>query len=738
VAWYFNRYHAIFRFKSVFPEYGYQKLKDKNMSGFQFGNTPTGQIPGWKTYHGYQAGDYFAYLGITYLVREDHVSKGRFDLTKGYYVDISLLPSSGSGTTTPVVDSLGSTSTTSALSANQGTVLQSQINLLSPTPVVDNLVSTGTTVALSANQGRALKALIDAIPAAPAINNTVTSTSLTSPLSANMGKFLNDKIDALVIPTATVVNDTLVSTSATQALSANQGKVLKDLITALPTPAPIADNLTTNVATSVLSANQGFVIDGLIKARAKPINIAATNPIITSDTAAGYVVGSGWLNSATGIFYVCTSATVGAATWVAASTPAPSNFVGATALVAGTSGLVLAPLAGQESNYLRGDGTWSAIAGATPAMTGATALVAGVSGVVPTPLAGDQIKYLKGDGTWSVVPAMTGATALLAGTSGLVPVPAIGQQNYTLRGDGTWAAPASASWLTAVDTDTLLVNTKYLIPATGTLNFPAASLGDFVVLAPNTGTWETNTVVLQPDGTDAIGFGQTVTPTGTDSVTYVYQTGGVWRILVNEAPLVKKLSEKITQTAHGFSVKDVIGHNGTAWTKAKSTAVVTDVQAQSFVESVIDANTFTIVTHGVMVVTGHGLTVGEHYWLSQSTAGAITATTPVSGISQHVLYVRDVNTLFVDIDQPTTNATSSTVTYAYQALSVTSANNLTVLSANINLSMLVKLIVNGEVFTSVDPAPAFTYLNNVINWNPINGGMTLMPTDKVIVEYYTA
>lgn len=59
---------------------------------------------------------------------------------------------SGSGGSTTVVDSLTSTSTTSALSANQGRVLNGKI----PT-VVDDLTTGGSTSALSAQQGVVLK-----------------------------------------------------------------------------------------------------------------------------------------------------------------------------------------------------------------------------------------------------------------------------------------------------------------------------------------------------------------------------------------------------------------------------------------------------------------------------------------------------------------------------------------------------------------------------------------------------
>lgn len=79
-----------------------------------------------------------------------------------------------------------------------------------------------------------------------------------------------------------------------------------------------------------------------------------------------------------------------------------SPMTGAASDEAGTAGLVPAPAAGDESKYLRGDGTWQTVsAGSTyTAFTGATSIVAGAAGLVPQPLAGDDIKVLCGDGTW--------------------------------------------------------------------------------------------------------------------------------------------------------------------------------------------------------------------------------------------------------------------------------------------------------------------------------------------------
>lgn len=81
---------------------------------------------------------------------------------------------------------------------------------------------------------------------------------------------------------------------------------------------------------------------------------------------------------------------------------------------------------------------------------GATTSEAGSTGLVIAPMAGNANRYLRSDGTWAVPPdtnttygVFAKATADAAGSTGLVPAPAKGQQTYYLRGDGTWAVPAN-------------------------------------------------------------------------------------------------------------------------------------------------------------------------------------------------------------------------------------------------------------------------------------------------------
>ena len=155
-----------------------------------------------------------------------------------------------------------------------------------------------------------------------------------------------------------------------------------------------------------------------------------------------------------------------------------SNFTAAQQLVDGASGLVVAPPAGAQGKFLRGDATW--VSETTySTFTGADGTNAGTAGLVPAPAAADNVKFLKGDGTWAATPqgditeikvtapitgaatsgiatigidTMGAATASVAGAKGAVPASAAGDQAKFLRADATWVVPT--------DTNT---NTTYTI-----------------------------------------------------------------------------------------------------------------------------------------------------------------------------------------------------------------------------------------------------------------------------------
>lgn len=86
----------------------------------------------------------------------------------------------------------------------------------------------------------------------------------------------------------------------------------------------------------------------------------------------------------------------------------------------------------------------------------------------------------------------------------------------------------------------------------------------------------------------------------------------------------KKSAQKydVTQTAHGFSVNDVLYFDGTNYQLARADNTAT-AEVIGIVNGIIDANNFSITTSGL--VTGlNSLTPGLTYFLSASVAGGLT------------------------------------------------------------------------------------------------------------------
>ena len=100
---------------------------------------------------------------------------------------------------------------------------------------------------------------------------------------------------------------------------------------------------------------------------------------------------------------------------------------------------------------------------------------------------------------------------------------------------------------------------------------------------------------------------------------------------------------EVTQSSHGFAVKDAIRHNGTAWVKAQADAGTT--LALGVVVVVTDSNNFTVAQSGRFELSSHGLTVGQWYYLSAASAGGLVTTEPT--ISQPIVYVEGSNHIFV-------------------------------------------------------------------------------------------
>tara|TARA_B100000405_G_scaffold42159_1_gene28102 strand:- start:6 stop:881 length:876 start_codon:yes stop_codon:yes gene_type:complete len=116
---------------------------------------------------------------------------------------------------------------------------------------------------------------------------------------------------------------------------------------------------------------------------------------------------------------------------------------------------------------------------------------------------------------------------------------------------------------------------------------------------------------------------------------------------------------EITQNSHGFVVKDAIYHNGSAWAKAQANSVNTLALG---IVTEKTTNTFVVAQSGRFELSSHGLTVGQWYYLSSSSAGGLVTTEPV--ISQPIVYVEDANTIQIFQYRPTNlliNGTSSII-----------------------------------------------------------------------------
>lgn len=261
-------------------------------------------------------------------------------------------------------------------------------------PVVNNLTSDSTTDSLSAAQGKALKTLIDGKAAS---NHTHTKSQIT---------------DFPALGTVAVKN---VRTLTTQGASG-----WKDAATDQQYVPDMSFIAYWNGAYSGTSSNLVYCYRG------------AFGTIVTKNTSDYAVAGH-------------------THTW-GSVTGKPSTFTPSSH----THGVIKSlSVNGTTITCTKDDGTTSTITTQDTNTTygtfkGATTSEAGSTGLVIAPVAGNANRYLRSDGTWAVPPdtnttygVFAKATADAAGSTGLVPAPAKGQQTYYLRGDGTWAVPAN-------------------------------------------------------------------------------------------------------------------------------------------------------------------------------------------------------------------------------------------------------------------------------------------------------
>jgi hypothetical protein len=91
-------------------------------------------------------------------------------------------------------------------------------------------------------------------------------------------------------------------------------------------------------------------------------------------------------------------------------------------------------------------------------------------------------------------------------------------------------------------------------------------------------------------------------------------------------PVTERLVFTIPQPAHGLVVNDVVRYNGTAYVKARADNA-TNAEVAGIVSAVPNADAFTLHVSGRFTSLS-GLSPGVVYYLSSTTSGALTSTSP--------------------------------------------------------------------------------------------------------------
>ena len=118
------------------------------------------------------------------------------------------------------------------------------------------------------------------------------------------------------------------------------------------------------------------------------------------------------------------------------------------------------------------------------------------------------------------------------------------------------------------------------------------------------------------------------------------------------------ISTTITQAAHGFTASDlgaVLYLSGSTYTKARSDAANT-AEAVGMIGAILNVNQFTLTAAGAVTIAtavsgGAALVAGTVYFLSNASAGQITATEPsvVGQVSMPLGVAKDTTTLYLNI-----------------------------------------------------------------------------------------
>jgi len=125
--------------------------------------------------------------------------------------------------------------------------------------------------------------------------------------------------------------------------------------------------------------------------------------------------------------------------------------------------------------------------------------------------------------------------------------------------------------------------------------------------------------------------------------------GSAWQQLENDSTN----SIVITQANHGFTLTNNIplpAYVDSSGVTHLAQANNQDTLTAFYITEIINSNSFRIQLAGIVTATGHGLSIGEYYFLSDVAASGIVTTSP--SISDVTFYVLDANTLILKDNRP--------------------------------------------------------------------------------------
>lgn len=343
------------------------------------------------------------------------------------------------------------------------------------------------------------------------VNSTAGNApeSLSTTANRTYAVQLDNNSSNLVVNVPWVDTDTTYSAMTTSTLGL--GKIRYDIGT---TPAAEAQSVTANRTYGVTKNSSDQLVVNVPWSSGGTYNWTikdnATNPassVVDNGESIQFVTATGALGTA------LTEPSAGNFVMTLTSPNTTySNFTAASSSAAGASGLVVAPPAGAQGKFLRGDATW--VSETTYSnFTGANGTTAGTAGLVPAPAATDNVKFLKGDGTWATTPdnqgvetfTNTNGTYISAGTEndeatgdvtmGTIDLSAVNGSSTTstrfLSKDNTWDVPSYSDndnntyTLSSGNTKVITLNDTSTSTAAGTVTFAD---GSDISISGNNGT----------------------------------------------------------------------------------------------------------------------------------------------------------------------------------------------------------------------------------------------------------